>query len=308
MVRNLAMTTDPADIAAAPVKTVGNRTISIGEVAEIRFGVAPMRGDAAVAFPGDKQESSGVVLSIDKSPGFDTLRLTEDIEKALTEMRSTMPSGVEAEILFRQGDFISHAIGNLKLAIRDGAIMVTLVLLLFLLNLRTTLITLTAIPLSFAITLLVFSFAGIGVNSMTLGGIAVAIGMVVDDAIVDVENVFRRLRENARLTEPLPRLQVIASASAEVRSSILYATLLILLVFVPLLGLTGLEGRLFHPIAIATMISMAASFVVSLTVIPVLCAYLLHPREGGEHRDGFLVRALKMTISRRSTFRSGPLY
>jgi CzcA family heavy metal efflux pump len=297
MVRNLAMTTDPADIAAAPVKTVGNRTISIGEVAEIRFGVAPMRGDAAVAFPGDKRESSGVVLSIDKSPGFDTLRLTEDIEKALTEMRSTMPPGVEAEILFRQGDFISHAIGNLKLAIRDGAIMVTLVLLLFLLNLRTTLITLTAIPLSFAITLLVFSFAGIGVNSMTLGGIAVAIGMVVDDAIVDVENVFRRLRENARLTEPLPRLQVIASASAEVRSSILYATLLILLVFVPLLGLTGLEGRLFHPIAIATMISMAASFVVSLTVIPVLCAYLLHPREGGEHRDGFLVRALKKFVS-----------
>ncbi len=296
MVRNLAMTTDLNEIAASPIKKSGERVITIGEVATLRYGTAPMRGDAAVAFPGDKQESTGVILSIDKSPGMDTLRLTKEIEKALEEMRTTMPDGVEAEILFRQGDFISHAVGNLKEAILDGAMMVTLILFLFLLNIRTTLITLTAIPLSFAITLLVFAFAGIAVNSMTLGGIAVAIGMVVDDAIVDVENVFRRLRENAALAEPLPRIKVIASASAEVRSSILYATILILLVFVPLLGLTGLEGRLFHPIAMATMVSMAASFVVSLTVIPVLCSFLLNPREGVQHRDGILVRGLKSFV------------
>jgi CzcA family heavy metal efflux pump len=178
--------------------------------------------------------------------------------------------------------------------------MVTLVLLLFLLNFRTTFITLTAIPLSFAITILTFKWLGTSVNSMTLGGIAVAIGMVVDDAIVDVENVFRRLRENASLPQPRPRLEVIATASSEVRSSILYATILIILVFVPLLGLAGLEGRLFQPIAIATIVSMIASFVVSLTVIPVLCSFLLRPKEGKQHRDGPLVRALKALT--RATF------
>lgn len=295
MVRNLAMTADPADIAASVVKRVGDRIITIGDVANVKFGVATMRGDAAIALKdkGDKQETSGVILSIDKSPGFDTLKLSAEIEKTLTELRPSLPAGVEAEILFRQGDFIENAIGNLKEAIRDGAIMVTIVLLLFLLNLRTTFITLTAIPLSFAITLLTFKWFGISVNSMTLGGIAVAIGMVVDDAIVDVENVFRRLRENASLAQPKPKIEVIATASSEVRSSILYATILIILVFVPLLGLAGLEGRLFQPIAIATIVSMVASFVVSLTVIPVLCSFLMKPKEGKEHPDGFLVRALK---------------
>jgi CzcA family heavy metal efflux pump len=315
MVRNLAMTADPTDIAASVVKRIGDRIITIGDVATVKFGVATMRGDAAIALKekGDKQETPGVILSIDKSPGFDTLKLSAEIEKALVELRPGLPAGIEAEILFRQGDFIENAIGNLKEAIRDGAIMVTIVLLLFLLNLRTTFITLTAIPLSFAITLLTFKWFGISVNSMTLGGIAVAIGMVVDDAIVDVENVFRRLKEwersrhgrpegdrrvseanqNASLAQAKSKLEVIATASSEVRSSILYATILIILVFVPLLGLAGLEGRLFQPIAIATIVSMIASFVVSLTVIPVLCSFLLKPKEGRQHADGFLVRALK---------------
>ena len=314
MVRNLAMTADPADIAASPVKRISDRIITIADVANVRFGVATMRGDAAFALKdkGDKEETAGVVLSIDKSPGFDTLKLSTSIEKALTQLRPSLPAGVEVEILFRQGDFIESAVGNLKEAIRDGAIMVAIILFLFLLNLRTTFITLTAIPLSFAITLLTFKWFGISVNSMTLGGIAVAIGMVVDDAIVDVENVFRRLREweqsgnrrpqgaprvseadqNASFTQPKPRLEVIASASSEVRSSILYATILIILVFVPLLGLAGLEGRLFQPIAIATIVSMIASFVVSLTVIPVLCSFLLKPKEG-PHHESRLVRVLK---------------
>ena len=172
----------------------------------------------------------------------------------------------------------------------------TAVLFLFLLNLRTTFITLMAIPLSFAITVLTFRQLGISVNSMTLGGLAVAIGMVVDDAIVDVENVFRRLRENARRPEPLPRSEVVARASGEVRSSILYATVLVILVFLPLLGLTGVEGRLFSPIAIATILSMVASFVVSLTVIPVLCSLLLRPAGGGDHPDGRLVRGLQWLL------------
>jgi CzcA family heavy metal efflux pump len=293
LVRNLGMTADPADIAATSVKRIGDRNITISDVAEVKFGVATMRGDAGIAFEGDEKETPGIILSIDKAPGFDTLKLSADIEKALADLRPSLPAGVEAEILFRQGDFIDSAIGNLKEAIRDGAIMVTIILLLFLLNLRTTFITLTAIPLSFAITLLTFKWFGVSVNSMTLGGIAVAIGMVVDDAIVDVENVFRRLKENASLSQPRPRLDVIAAASSEVRSSILYATILIILVFVPLLGLAGLEGRLFQPIAIATIVSMIASFVVSLTVIPVLCSFLIKPKEGKEHRDGFLVRSLK---------------
>lgn len=300
MVRNLAMTADPADIAASIIKRDGGRVVTIGDVADVKFGVAPMRGDTGIALEGETSESPGVILSIDKAPGFDTLKLSAAIEKALADLQPSLPPGVETAVLFRQGDFIDDAIGNLKEAIRDGAIMVTIILFLFLLNFRTTLITLTAIPLSFAITLLTFRWFGIGVNSMTLGGIAVAIGMVVDDAIVDVENVFRRLRENASSPAPKPRLEVIAAASSEVRSSILYATLLIILVFVPLLGLAGLEGRLFRPIAIATIVSMSASFLVSLTIIPVLCSFLLKPKEGVKHRDGFLVRALKALA--RATF------
>jgi Cu/Ag efflux pump CusA len=265
MVRNLGMTTRLEDIARTVIKTVGDRPVLISDVAEVRNAVQPMRGDASV------NGTMGVVLSIDKAPGFDTLKLTRSIEAALDELRPTLPAGVTAEIMFRQGDFIGHAIGNLREAIRDGAIMVAVILFLFLLNLRTTAITLVAMPLSFAVTILIFKAFGVSVNSMTLGGLAVSIGMVVDDAIVDVENVWRRLRENPGK----PLLEVIASASGEVRNSILYATLLIILVFLPLLGLEGIEGRLFTPIAIATITSMTASFIVSLTVIPVLCSLLL---------------------------------
>jgi CzcA family heavy metal efflux pump len=287
MVRHLAMTTDLNDIGSTIVKHVNDRPIKIADVATVVWDLEPMRGDAAV------NGTPGVILSVTKSPGFDSLELTAKVEDALAELQKTLPEGVEITALFRQADFIEHAIANLGEAIRDGAIMVILVLFLFLFNFRTTFITLMAMPLSFAITVLVFRMMDISVNSMTLGGLAVAIGMVVDDAIVDVENVFRRLRENARLPEPKPKLDVIARASGEVRNSILYATLFILLVFVPLLGLTGVAGRLFTPIAIATMVSMSASFVVSLTVIPVLCSLLLRPKQGKEHQDSRLVRVLK---------------
>ena len=290
MVRNLAMTVKLDDIARTVVRRVNDRAIRISDVAKVEWGIEPMRGDGSV------NGVRGVIMSITKAPGFDTLGLTEGIETALRELQPTLPAGVETVVLFRQADFITNAIGNLKSAIVEGAVMVTLVIFLFLLNFRTTFITLMAMPLSFAITLLTFKWFGISVNSMTLGGLAVAIGMVVDDAIVDVENVFRRLQENAALPKPHPRLEVIAHASGEVRNSILYATLLIILVFLPLLGLGGVEGRLFSPIATATIISMLASFVVSLTAIPVLCSLLLRPRKGNEHRDGLLVRGIKWLL------------
>jgi CzcA family heavy metal efflux pump len=290
MVRNLAMTVKLDDIARTVVRRVNDRAIRISDVAKVEWGIEPMRGDGSV------NGVRGVIMSITKAQGFDTLDLTEGIETALRELQPTLPAGVETVVLFRQADFITNAIGNLKSAIVEGAVMVTLVIFLFLLNFRTTFITLMAMPLSFAITLLTFKWFGISVNSMTLGGLAVAIGMVVDDAIVDVENVYRRLQENAALPKPHPRLEVIAHASGEVRNSILYATLLIILVFLPLLGLGGVEGRLFSPIAIATIISMVASFVVSLTAIPVLCSLLLSPREGNEHRDGRLVRGIKWLL------------
>lgn len=296
MVRNLAMTTDLGELARTVIKSVNDRPVTLADVATVAWGVEPMRGDATVSRPPEKTPTYGVIMSITKSPGFDTRALTAQIKDALDELRPALPPGVETLPLFQQQDFIDHAIGNLKEAIRDGAIMVTLVLFLFLLNVRTTVITLMAIPMSFAITLLVFQRVGITVNSMTLGGLAVAIGMVVDDAIVDVENVFRRLRENAVLAAPRPKLQVIAAASGEVRSSIFYATVLIVLVFLPLLGLSGVEGKLFAPIAIATIVSMAASFVVSLTLIPVLCSFLLKPAAGHAHTDGWLVARLKRLL------------
>lgn len=304
MVRHLAMTTELEAIGDTVVVHEHDRALRINDVADVVWNIEPMRGDAGLGTKSGKfatQESGeaelrgseGVIINLRKSPGFDTILLTEQVEQIMAELRPTLPEGVELVTLYRQRDFIDLAIGNLEEALRDGALMVALVLFLFLFNFRVTFITLTAIPLSLAITIIVFDFFDLSVNSMTLGGLAVAIGMVVDDAIVDVENVFRRLRENAVRPDPLPKLEVIARASAEVRASIYYATLLIVLVFMPLLALSGVEGRLFTPIAIATIVSMAASFVVSLTVIPVLSSYLLGPRPGREHRDSILVRALK---------------
>lgn len=293
MVRNLAMTVDLEDISRSIIKMSHGRAVAISDVAAVVWGTEPKRGEAAV------NGSPGVIISVVKSPGFDTIALTERIESAIDALQPALPAGVEATVLFRQRDFIDSAIGNLRNAIVEGAVMVAVVLLLFLMSVRTTFITLMAMPLSFAVTLLTFRWLGLSVNSMTLGGLAVAIGMVVDDAIVDVENVFRRLRENARLKEPLPKLELIALASGEVRNSILYATLLIVLVFVPLLGLSGVEGRLFAPIAVATIISMAASFVVSLTAIPVFCSFLLKAGPADDpraHADGRLVRILKQAI------------
>jgi len=288
LIRNVGRTTSLDDIANAVVESRDGVPILLKDVAEVRFGRQVMRGDAGV------NGEPAVIVSVQKQPGKDTIQLTHEIEKALDQLKGALPADIRITPLFKQANFIESAIANVEDAIRDGAIMVVIVLFLFLLNFRTTLITLTAIPLSFVVTILYFRWAGITINTMTLGGMAVAIGMVVDDAIVDVENVFRRLRENRHAAEPRPVLRVIADASAEVRNSILFATLLIILVFIPLFGLGGIEGRLFAPIGIATIVAMIASFVVSLTVIPALCSYLLPRMKRMEHaKDGWLVRKLK---------------
>jgi CzcA family heavy metal efflux pump len=288
LVRNIGRTTAVNDIANSVIESRNGVPILLKDVAEVQFGRGVMRGDAGV------NGAPAVIVSVQKQPGVDTIKLTAEVEKALAEIRRGLPPDIKVTPLFKQANFIAAAIGNVEEAIRDGAIMVVIILFLFLLNFRTTLITLTAIPLSFVVTILYFKWAGITINTMTLGGLAVAIGMVVDDAIVDVENVFRRLRENRHAPQPKPVLRIIANASAEVRNSILFATLLIILVFIPLFGLGGIEGRLFAPIGVATIVAMIASFIVSLTVIPALCSYLLPRLKRMAHeKDGWLVRQLK---------------
>lgn len=288
LVRNLGRTADPVEIGATVVKFRNGVPVFLRDVADVAPGIQPMRGQAGVA------GSPAVILGVQKQPGADTSVLTRRVEAALGEMRPSLPADAKLDVLFRQATFIQHAVANVQEAIRDGAIMVVIILFLFLLNFRTTFITLTAIPLSFAVAALVFHWLAISINTMTLGGLAVAVGMVVDDAIVDVENVFRRLRENQHSPTPRPVLRVIADASGEVRNSILFATLVIVLVFLPLFALGGIEGRLFAPIGVATIVAMLASFVVSLTVIPVLCSYLLPRMKRMQlERDGWLVRRLK---------------
>ena len=293
LVRNIARTADLGEIRSTVVATRQGVAIRLGDVADVRIDHQILRGDAGV------NGQPAVIVSVQKQPGIDTLELTRQVKSALVEIEPSLPKGVKLHLLFEQARFIDAAISNVEAAIRDGAIMVVIVLFLFLLNVRTTLITLTAIPLSFVASAIFFSFAGISINTMTLGGLAVAIGMVVDDAIVDVENVYRRLRENRHAPSPRPVLRVIADASGEVRNSILFATLLVILVFIPLFGLAGIEGRLFAPIGIATIVAMAASFLVSLTVIPALCSYLLpRMKRMQSEADSWLVRQLKNADSR----------
>ena len=210
-----------------------------------------------------------VIVSVQKQPAADTVRLTRDIENALGELKQGLPAGLSAPVvLFRQANFIDASIGNVVEALRDGAILVAIVLFAFLLSARATAISLVAIPLSLAVTALAFHLLGQSINVMTLGGLAIAIGELVDDAVVDVENIQRRLRQ--RHEEGLSVLEVIWRASVEVRSAIVYATVIVVLVFVPLFALPGIEGRLFAPLGIAYIASILASLLVSMTVTPVL--------------------------------------
>ncbi len=270
LVRNLGRFYTIDELKQTVVAYRNNTAIRLGDVATVEFGARIKRGDAGA------NSKPAVIMSVQKQPGASTIELTEKVEAAIKELQTTLPPDIEINTnLFRQANFIEASIGNVIEALQGGAILVAIVLFLFLLNFRTTAITLTAIPLSFVVTFLIFYAFGISINTMTLGGLAVAIGELVDDAIVDVENVFRRLRENRFLPNPRPSLEVIYHASLEIRASIVYATIIVALVFLPLFMLTGVEGRLLAPLGLAYITALVASLFISLTVTPVLASYLL---------------------------------
>ena len=271
------------------------RAVLLKDVAQVVEGAQIKRGDSSVnGYP-------AIALTIYKQPNVDTRALTDAVNEALRDSEASLPPDVIVETeLYQLRDFIDRGVYNVGEALVIGALLVLIVLFLFLLNVRTTFISLMAIPLTLAVTVLVFKLVGLitgvelSVNIMTLGGIAVAMGELVDDAIVDVENIYRRLGENSRSPTPLPAIRVIYLASVEIRSSIVFGTALVILVFLPLFALSGIEGRLFAPLGVAYITSILASLLVSLCVTPVLSYYLLG-RSASAHRggDGFLLRALK---------------
>ncbi|QDU18745.1 efflux RND transporter permease subunit [Urbifossiella limnaea] len=301
-----------ADLRLIPVKG-GDRPVRLGQVATVAEGAAPKRGDGGV----DGRDA--VVVTVVRQPHSDTRDVTDRVTAAVGEVEASLTADYVATTdLFRMKDFIDRGVYYVGEALALGAGLVVIVLFLFLLNVRTTFITLTAIPLSLVVTTLVFRLVGaltgteLSVNVMTLGGIAVAMGELVDDAIVDVENIFRRLRENAALPLPgavdsadssfvsrqssfrRPVFDVVYDASREVRGAVVYGTAVVVLAFLPLFALSGVEGRLFVPLGVAYIVSILASLLVSLTVTPVLSYYLLkNVGAGGGHRDGLLLRLLK---------------
>lgn len=288
LIRNLGRTTRLEDLRSVVVTTRDNQPILLSQVASIDYGARVKRGDAGV------DGKPAVIISVQKQPGADTVTLTNQIEAALGELNRGLPKGITAnQVLFRQANFISTSLGNVERVLVEAGIVVAIILFMFLMNVRTTAISLTAIPISLLVTVLVFKAFGMSINTMTLGGLAIAIGELVDDAVVDVENIHRRLRENRTLANPKPMLQVVADASVEVRSGIVYATMIIVLVFIPLFALSGIEGRLFAPLGVAYIISILASLLTSITVTPVLASFLLTKGEQQDHGDSRLVQWLK---------------
>lgn len=290
LVRGVGRALRAEDLASAPVRVRDGIPLRVADLGVVREGAEPKRGTAAY------RAKPAVILSVQKQPGAGTLDLTREIDQVLTDIGRTLPPGVQIETEnFRQADFIERAIGNVTVAMRDGAILVVAILFFFLGNLRTTLISAVALPLSLLAGIMGISLLGFSINTMTLGGLTIAIGALVDDAIIDVENVFRRLRENRALPDDQrrPALDVVYRASSEVRSAIFFATLIIGLVFIPLFFLPGMEGRLLRPLGFAYITALAASLLVSLTVTPVLCYYLL-PRSRAVHKDeSLLMKQLK---------------
>ncbi|RLS64146.1 MAG: efflux RND transporter permease subunit [Planctomycetota bacterium] len=296
-IRQMARVAGVQDIEQTLVKYEQGSAITIGEVAEVRLGAAPKRGAAS------DDGLNAVVVSVQKSPGTNTLALTQSIDSVLDQLERSMPTGIKLNRdPFRASRFIDRSINNVVRVLIEATIIVAIILILFLLDIRATIISLTALPLALAMAILVLWIFGLSVNVMTLGGLAVAIGELVDDAIIDVENVLRRLRENAARALHLrtPAEEVIYTASNEIRSSVVIATVIICIVFVPLLFLEGLEGRFFQPLGIAYIVSILASLAVALTVTPALCKMLFAKRfeavpsgdTSGNH-EGALVRWLK---------------
>ncbi|MEE9293683.1 MAG: efflux RND transporter permease subunit [Phycisphaerae bacterium] len=269
------------DIADTVVALRGGTPVRVSDLGVVQIGAAIKRGTGAASRRGPNWEpitEPAVIIAIQKQPGTNTLTLTEQIDAALEEMQASLPDGMYInKNLFRQADFIQISIHNTVEALRDGGIMVIFVVIAFLASMRSSVITLLAIPISLLVTVLVLKGFGSSINTMTLGGMAIAIGALVDDAIIDVENIVRRLRENQALPsqKQQPAIEIVFKASVEVRASIVFATLIILLVFLPLFFLSGVEGRLLQPLGIAFMVSLAASLLVALTVTPALSYYLL---------------------------------
>jgi CzcA family heavy metal efflux pump len=288
LVRGLGRARSPEEVAAAVVRVSNGVPLRVGDLAEVVWGPEPARGTASY------RTRPAVVLSVQKQPGANTLELTEAIDQALARLEQVLPAGVVIEKEnFRQADFIEVAVGNVTAALRDGAVLVILILLLFLGSLRTTLISGLAIPLSLVAALVVISAFGATINTMTLGGLTIAIGLLVDDAIIAVENVFRRLKGEREKPEAerRPTTEVVATATSEVVSPILFATLIIVLVFLPIFFLPGLEGRLLRPLGLAFVSALGASLLVALIVTPVLCALLLGDSRALEKREPWLLRA-----------------
>ncbi|KQQ17588.1 multidrug transporter AcrB [Methylobacterium sp. Leaf122] len=288
LIRNIARTLDLDDLRNVVVTTVNSTPVYLRQIAEVSFGARVKRGDAGY------QGKPAVIVSVEKQPDVDTVKLTGQIQQALGEITQTLPDGIKADqILFRQANFIETSISNVERVLLEAIVVVAAVLFLFLLNVRTTAISLLAIPVSILTTAVVFHLFGLSINTMTLGGLAIAIGELVDDAVVDVENIFRRLGENRKAGNPKSVFQVVVEASNEVRSGIVYATMIIILVFVPLFALSGIEGRLFAPLGQAYIISILASLVTSITLTPVLASWLLPGLKNLEEHDSRFLKLLK---------------
>lgn len=308
IVRGVMNTLDPQEMGKAVIKrTEAGLPIVLADVATVQVG--PKRPQTGLASINQKP---AVLLTVTKQPGTGTLELTEALDREVEELKSSLPADVHINThLYRQQDFIDASISNIQQSLLEGGIFVVLVLFIFLMNARTTVISLVTIPLSLVITILVLELMGLTINTMSIGGMAIAIGSLVDDAIVDVENVFKRLRQNTSLPEAqrLPRREVIFQASREVRMPILNSTLIIIVSFVPLFFLSGLEGRMLAPLGISFMVSLFASTLVALTLTPVLCSYLLRGKKrSGEEiisAEPRWVRAMKNGYSRLLTWATG---
>ena len=277
IVRGMLSTTDIEQLSTALVKKVGDMPVLLRDVAEVKIGYQePKLGTASV------RGKNAVLVTVTKQPETNTLELTEKLEAAMKDLQKSMPQDVKVYTdIFKQSNFIENSIGNIKQALYEGAFFVVIVLFLFLANVRTTVISLVTLPLSLLISILVLHLFGLSINTMSLGGMAIAIGSLVDDSIVDVENVYRHIRENMMLPkgERKPVLTVVYDASREVRKPILNSTLIIIASFMPLFFLSGMEGRMLVPLGIAFIVALAASTIVAMTLTPVLCSYLLRNKK-----------------------------
>jgi len=293
LIRNVGRSRDLEDLRDLTVTTLDGHPILLRHVATVDFQPQQRRGDAG--FNGQ----DAVILSIQKQPAADTLVLTRKLEDALTNLSASLPDGIRADhVVFRQADFIEATVETMQTVMIEAVVAVSAVLFLFMANARATAISLVAIPLSVLTTFIVFRLSGLTLNTMTLGGLAIAVGELVDDAVVDVENISRRLSENRRRATPLPTLRVIADASQEIRSGIVYSTIIIILVFLPVFAVPGLEGRLFAPLGVAYIVSILASLIVSITVTPVLCSLLLPGMKRLNHGETRFIRTLKAINTR----------